>query len=166
MAMEIVNVHRRDIAADPASVGQLIDTLASADDKLWPRKWPTMRFAGGLQAGNHGGHGPVRYSIEKHVPGREILFRFSGDGPPGLTGQHGYRVLAAGAGCVLVHEAKGNAYGMCRLTWPLVFRALHDALIEDSLDTAQRQATGQPPPVPARWSRRVRLLRWVARRLR
>lgn len=125
-----------------------------------------MCFAGGLHVGNHGGHGPVRYSVEQYVPGQEILFRFSGDGPPGLTGQHGYRVVAAGVGCVLVHEAKGKVYGMSRLTWPLAFRALHDALIEDSLDTAEQQATGQPPAAPARWSRRVQLLRWVARRLR
>jgi len=154
--MLLRNVHRRRIDADPTSVGRLIDTLASKDDRLWPHAfWPRMHFAGGLRAGSHGGHGPIRYSVEEHAPGQAIVFRFSGDGPPGLTGLHRYRVLV-----------DGKLYGLSRVSWPLMFRPLHDALIEDSLDIAQQQATGQAPPRPARWSRRVRLLRWAAQRLR
>ncbi len=164
--MRFRNVHRRYVAADPAAVGRLIDTLSSTDDRLWPHeRWPRMRFAAGLQTGSHGGHGPVRYSVERHEPQTEIVFRFSGDGPPGVTGWHRYRVAAQGQGCVLEHAAEGRTFGSARLSWPLVFRSLHDALIEDSLDKAEREATGRPPAHPARWSLRVRTLRRLGGRI-
>ena len=164
--MRFHNVHRRRLDADAAVVGQLIDTLASDDDQLWPvEAWPRMCLAGGLRPGSDGGHGPVRYSVQRHLRGAEIVFRFSGDGPPGLTGCHGYRVTPDRAGCLLEQVAEGRLFGMARVTWPLIFRPLHDALIEDSLDRAERVVTGQPPRSPARWSWRVRALRWAARRL-
>ncbi|MEH1098374.1 hypothetical protein [Micromonospora sp. CPCC 205561] len=47
------------------------------------------------------------------------------------------------------------------LTWPLFFRPLHDALIEDSLDRAAA-SLGVPVATPFRWSRRVRMLRRLA----
>jgi len=154
------------VDADPAVVGRLIDTLSSAEDRLWPGEtWPRMRFTAGLNAGSHGGHGPVRYTVERHEAGKEIVFRFSGDGPPGVTGSHGYQVRPQGAGCVLEQLAEGRTYGVARLTWPLAFRPLHDALIEDSLDKAEREATGRAPASPAIWSPRVRILRRLARRL-
>ena len=164
--MRFRNVHRRRIDATPAAVGRLVDTLASRDDQLWPvESWPRMRFADGLRPGSHGGHGPVRYTVERHLPGAEIVFRFSGDGPPGLTGWHRYRVTPDGAGCVLEHVEEGRTFGLARISWPLVFRPLHDALIEDSLDKAERVVTGRPRRSLARWSWRVRALRWVVSRL-
>ena len=48
--------------------------------------------------------------------------------------------------------------GSARVTWPLFFRPLHDALIEESLDRAEAELGG--PPVPsARRSLWVRMLR-------
>jgi hypothetical protein len=50
--------------------------------------------------------------------------------------------------------------GPARLSWPLVFRPLHDALLEDALDNAERQVTGRLQ-LPARWSPYVRALRRI-----
>jgi hypothetical protein len=44
-------------------------------------------------------------------------------------------------------------------SWPALFGPLHDALIEDSLVTAQ-VSLGQPPQVRP-WSLWVKVLRWV-----
>jgi hypothetical protein len=52
-----------------------------------------------------------------------------------------------------------------RIAWPLIFRSLHDALIEDALDQAEIATTGRP----ARRHRsplRVRLLRAALRTTR
>lgn len=41
--MKIVNVHQRLLQASPERAGALINTLASPQDKLWPRMhWPRM----------------------------------------------------------------------------------------------------------------------------
>ena len=43
--MKVVNVHQRLLYASPARVGQLLNTLATPDDALWPRQhWPRMRL--------------------------------------------------------------------------------------------------------------------------
>jgi hypothetical protein len=54
-----------------------------------------------------------------------------------------------------------SARGPAMVTWPLIFRPLHDALVEDSLDTAAR-ALGESVPV-REWPLRVRLLRACVR---
>ncbi|MFB6520879.1 hypothetical protein [Streptomyces sp. NPDC056401] len=51
-----------------------------------------------------------------------------------------------------------------RVSWPLVFRWLHDALAEDALDRAEPACSGTVAR-PARWSPYVRLLRGVITRL-
>jgi hypothetical protein len=56
-----------------------------------------------------------------------------------------------------------RALGIARLTWPLAIRWMHDALIEDSLDHAERTVTARIHD--ARWSIFVRLLRAVSRRV-
>jgi hypothetical protein len=46
------------------------------------------------------------------------------------------------------------------LTYPLLWRPLHDALLEDTLDRAERSLTGTIES-PATWSPYVRLLRAI-----
>ncbi|UVS78497.1 SRPBCC family protein [Actinokineospora sp. UTMC 2448] len=151
----IKNVHTRTVAE---GVGALIDTLAGPDDRLWPHDhWPAMRFDRGLAVGAVGGHGPVGYTVEEHVPGRRVRFRFTA--PDGFDGYH--ELTAEGA--ELRHELVMRARGLARLSWPLVFRPLHDALIEDAFDLACREMG--VPHRPARWSAYVRLLRAVLRRM-
>lgn len=160
--MNVRNVHHRTLPTSLDAAGALIDGLASDGDRLWPReRWPAMRFDGPLAVGARGGHGPVRYTIQAYEPGRSILFRFSA--PAGFVGTHGFSVESAGNGRVrLAHTLDMVAVGPARLSWPLVFRPLHDALLEDALDKAERSLGGQP--AGARWSLYVRALRRLLRR--
>lgn len=156
--MAVYNLHvRRLPSVDP----DLIDSLAGRADRLWPDKvWPAMRFDRPLGVGATGGHGPVRYQVVAYEPGHWVRFRFSG--PRGFDGFHEFTVHRADKHAELHHLLAMTARGPARITWPLLWRPLHDALIEDSLDRAEQAATGTVR-VPARWSRYVRLLRALFR---
>ncbi|MGW1738370.1 SRPBCC family protein [Nocardia sp. NPDC001965] len=158
--MAVVDIHRRHLPVPVGAVSALMDSLAAADDALWPvHCWPAMRFDRPLDAGAVGGHGPVRYTVEHYVPGRWVRFRFTG--PRGFDGFHEFTVAPTPAGADLIHLLAMNVRGRARLTWPLAYRWMHDALLEDCLDRAEHALTGSVSR-PARWSRRVRLLRRLA----
>ena len=160
--MRVLNVHERRFAASPADVGALIDGLGSPSDRLWPPRWPRMRFDRPLASGASGGHGPIRYDIELYEPGKRIRFRLRA--PRGFDGYHGFEVLADERGATLLHTLEMNAHGLARITWPLIFAPLHDALVEDCLDAAAIALHEQPQSRP--WSWRVRFLRSLFRRNR
>ncbi len=163
MAMAVVNIHSRELPATAGEVGALIDSLAGDGDRLWPQdRWPPMRFDRPLGVGAVGGHGPVRYTVEEYQPGLWIRFRFSG--PRGFDGFHEFTVHRGGNGSAeLRHLLAIHARGPARLTWPLIFRRMHDACLEDCLDRAERAVTGTVRG-PARWSPVVRVLRAVIER--
>lgn len=160
--MQVLNVHRRDFAASADEAGRLLDTLASANDLLWPgHVWPRMKLDRPLGIGAAGGHGPIRYAVEEYSPGARVRFRFSS--PRGFDGWHELRVVAnQPAGCGLVHVLSMRTSGAATLLWPLIFRPLHDALLEDALSKAQASlgevVRGHP------WSMHVKLLRWFMTR--
>lgn len=160
--MGVYNVHERLLAATAGEVGALLDSLSSGADGLWPhRSWPPMKLDGPLATGAAGGHGPVRYAVTAYVPSVWVRFTFSG--PSGFHGFHEYAVLPVGEErTVLRHTLAMNAVGTARLAWPLVWRPLHDALLEDSLDRAERACTGAVAQ-PARRGPYTCLLRALAR---
>ena len=162
--MRVRNVHERVVQAAPSRLGELLDSLASEHDSLWPRdRWPPMRFDRGLAVGAIGGHGPIRYTVDAYEPGRSVRFRFTG--PRGFDGHHGYEVEEAGPGESRIrHVVEMKTRGRAMLAWPLVYRPLHDALMEDSLDRVQAHCGGMPEA--RRWSIWVRLLRWALGRAR
>lgn len=157
--MKVVNVHERALPVPAKQVGRLIDSLSTTQDSLWPRhSWPRMAFDRPLQVGATGGHGPVRYGVERYTPGASVRFRFTA--PNGFNGHHRFEILEITAeACVLRHTLEMEANGPAVVSWPFVFRPLHDALIEDSLALAQANL-GQQPRV-SKWSPWVRLLRWL-----
>ena len=162
--MKIFNRHEIEIAASEAEIGKLIDTLASADDRLWPTfRWPKIYFNKPLSVGARGGHGPIGYWIEEYEPGKRILFRFDNTHrfSRGLEGQHQLFMEPGTGGTKLVHEIVGAIRGRALLLWPLAIRPLHDALVEDAL---ARAALHFDPahPFPPKLSGWVRLLRWLA----
>ncbi|TQF02774.1 SRPBCC family protein [Kitasatospora acidiphila] len=160
--MAVYNVHERLLPAKGTEVGALIDTLADTGDLLWPNhKWPSMRFDGPLAVGAVGGHGPVRYTVDAYVPATWVRFGFTG--PRGFHGFHEFTALAVDEQHTLLrHTLAMTARGSARLSWPLAWRPLHDALLEDSLDRAETACTGTVAH-PARWSPYVRLLRAIVR---
>jgi hypothetical protein len=157
--MQVVNVHERHLDLPSSDVGALIDSLASDRDALWPRTmWPAMRFDRPLSVGAVGGHGPIRYIVEEYLPGQRVRFRFSG--PRGFNGHHWFEVLPRGAATtVLRHKLEMKAEGPALLSWPLVFRWLHDACVEDSLAVGQLSLGVEPTVLP--WSPWVKVLRWA-----
>jgi hypothetical protein len=159
--MQVRNVHERVFTLPLATVGALIDSLASRGDSLWPvEKWPPMRFDRPLAVGAAGGHGPVRYYVEEYHPSQSIVFRFSA--PRGFDGTHRFEVADRQGHTILRHVIEMRATGQALLSWPLAFRSMHSAAIEGSFDQAVVSLRVNLPH-PARWSVYVRLLRAVMR---
>lgn len=158
----IENIHERKLQADAQAVGQLLDSLSSDDDRLWPKDhWPAMRFDRPLQVGADGGHGPIRYDVEAYEPGNCIWFRFKS--PRGFHGGHGLELIAVDATTTLLrHTIRMRVSGLALLIWPLFIRSLHDALLEDVLDRTETQTNPNAHPT-SQWSWWVRFLRWVLR---
>lgn len=157
--MQVVNVHERELRADTAAVGALLDSLATENDLLWPRAcWPAMRLDRPLGVGAAGGHGPISYVVEEYRPGQVVKFRFLG--PRGFDGHHWLEVLPMGGhGTLLRHTIRMRGHGPALLSWPLAIRPLHDALLEDALALAQASLGATPAVRP--WSLWVKFLRWV-----
>jgi hypothetical protein len=162
MSMAVINIHERELNASATEVGKLIDGLASADDKLWPRdRWPAMKFDRPLSVGAIGGHGPIRYTVESYKPSLHIQFRFTA--PEGFQGSHRFEVEAMGGDKTkLRHVIEMQVQGTAWLTWSLAIRPLHDALLEDALDQAEAYTGGRP--AKRGWSLWVRFLRRVMSR--
>jgi hypothetical protein len=138
------NVHEREIAAPGNEVGELIDSLSGQSDRLWPRnQWPAMRLDGPLRLGAAGGHGPVRYFVTHYEPGRWVEFQFTS--PSGFNGHHSFAAISLTENSTLLrHELSMSPSGTALFTWPLFFRPVHDALIEESLDRAEIDCGSSP----------------------
>ncbi|HXY57076.1 MAG TPA: hypothetical protein VEH76_00690, partial [Methylocystis sp.] len=131
-------------------------------DALWPNElWPAMTFEGPLRLGAQGGHGPIRYRVAEIAPGRRIAFAFTA--PLGFEGFHAFEIEPLSADeALLRHRLEMNSTGLALLSWPLLFRPLHDALIEDALTKAEASlgVAGRVRP----WPRQVIFLRWLLSR--
>lgn len=162
-ARSIDNVHERRIAGSASDIGEALDRLGGPDDVLWPadRWWP-MILDRRLGVGADGGHSEIRYRVIAHDPGRRV--RFEIHSVPGITGYHEFTVTDTGDGVLVRHHLQCELTGVMRLVGPLVVEPLHDAVLEDLLDNAERLATGRVRR-PARWSPWIRLLRAVDRLL-
>lgn len=160
--MPILNIHSRDLPASCDEVGELIDGLATSHDRMWPSKrWPPIRLNQVLGVGAAGGHGPIRYVVVGYQPGRWARFRFTR--PRGFEGFHEFTVEPIDPTRTrLTHLTSISPRGLARLSWPLFYRPLHDALLEDALDNAASTLTGQPHR--SRWRMRTRLLRYLGAR--
>ncbi|WP_410571673.1 SRPBCC family protein [Amycolatopsis sp. cmx-4-61] len=150
------NVHTRRFPATRAHLAELLDTLGTPGDRLWPvADWPPTRLDGPRVPGTPAGHGPVRYVLEEVTPDR-LGFRFTA--PAGVHGHHSFSIDDD----TLTHELVASLHGWARLTWPLFFRPLHDALLEQLLDRAELAVTGRIGR-PVRWSPYVRFLRGLGK---
>jgi hypothetical protein len=156
----MINMQRRVIAAPVTVLGRLHDRLAGPDDPLWPATdGEPIRLDRPLGVGASGGHGPFHYTVVAYEPGLRVRFEFSAGSP--LHGYHELWVRPVGRDhAEMVHILVAQARGAMLLLWPLATRWLHQALIAELLDNAERAATGtvRHPARPSMW---VRLLRSV-----
>ena len=122
-------------------------------------KWPRMRLDKGLTPGSKGGHGPIRYSVEKYVEGEKIVFVFSR--PKGFDGRHWFEILPKGSEkCEIRHTIDMCTNSMAGLQWIFAIRWLHDAYIEDAFDRVEQRFEPQKN-IRSQWSVWVKTLRWL-----
>ncbi len=157
----LVNVHERRIAAPADSVGELLETWGSADDRFWRTDAAEPAWLDrGLEVGSRGGHGTVRYSVTHHEPGRRVDLVF--EPGHGLRGQHSFEIRPVSAEtCVVRHELKVSTEGVLTVMRPLLV-ALHDATVEDVLDHIEHELTGSA----RRGQATSPVTRWLGRSLR
>jgi hypothetical protein len=162
--MKIKNIHERKIDRSLQQVGELLNSLSADKDRLWPcESWPPMRLDRPLEEGAKGGHGPIRYQVIKFEPGKRVRFEFMG--PAGFEGFHEFKLISRSqVETSIRHEIHMKATGQALLTWPIIFRPLHDALIEDAFNKAERQVGLSA--ADSDWSAWVRILRFLFRNRR
>lgn len=157
----IENVHERRVAASADRVGELLETWGSDHDKIWRTDVSEPTFLDrGLEVGSRGGHGPVRYAVTHHEPGRRVDLGF--EPGLGLRGRHSFIITPQGEqACVVRHELIAATERSATVLRPLI-EALHDATVEDVFDHIERELTGRAhraqPTAP--------FLRWLGRTLR
>ncbi len=157
--MKVLNVHRRDLHFPIEQVSRIVASLATDEDRFWPHEnWPKMRFKNGLKVGERGGHGPIRYHLEKYESG--ILYEFRFAVPKGFDGIHRLEVSDQGGQVTCVkHAIEMTTSGKGTLYWIFAIRSLHDALLEDALDKLENQLANTIKST--KWSFWVKVLRKV-----
>ena len=162
----VLNIHERRLPISLETAGRILESLSSGDDLLWPgERWMPMVLDRGLAPGSRGGHGMIRYSVAEHVPGRRVEFEFEPMAGRLRTfrGRHHFEVLPRGEQVIPRHSIDVDTDFATWVQWKLVIEHLHDALLEDAFDKAERNA-GLPAPYRSRWPIRVRFLRWMVMR--
>lgn len=155
--MKVLNTHKRIIYQPKNKVVELLNTLSTENDKIWPKeKWPAMKFKGGIKIGAKGGHGPIRYSVEKYNPNEIIQFRFLK--PIGFNGIHKFEVKElTEEKTEIKHTIDMNTIGKGTLAWILGIRSLHNALIEDGFDKLENNFSNNKKSTE--WNLWVKILR-------
>lgn len=133
----VYNMHERFVRADPERVWEVLASIGSEGDRLWPEGKSGFRLPGGLVPGAPVEHSAMRYRVGAVEPPRRLWF----DTGTQLSGGHGFTLLEREGGTLVRHELKGRTGGMFRLMWPLVIRRKHDVVIELVLDNLEREAT-------------------------
>ncbi len=138
-----------------------MSTLSSDQDLVWPnRYWPRMKLDKGLVLGARGGHGPIGYFVQALEEGKRVRFEFTR--PRGFYGYHEFEVNAIDEHTTVVrHNLIMDAKGLAVLSWTLIYRPLHDALVEDALDKIDHHFSQEKKKTE--WSVWVKILRWGAR---
>ncbi|MCU0326792.1 MAG: hypothetical protein MUF45_16355 [Spirosomaceae bacterium] len=156
--MKVINIHKRVLNQPVSKIGELLDTLATNNDKMLATdKWPPMRLDKGLQVGSKGGHGSIRYFVTAYNPEKSITFQFD---LKGFNGFHRFNITELGTNQTeLLHVIDMNTTGTATLKWVLAIRWLHDAYIEDAFDKVENLFTEDKKT--SKWNLWVRFLRQV-----
>ena len=159
--MKITNIHSRTIDQPIGAVSKLLSTLATPDDKVWPKeKWPSMKFTNGIEVGSKGGHGPIKYFVKSFTPWSVLEFEFLQ--PKGFNGIHKLELIPNGKGSTtLTHTIDARTNLIASIQWIVFIRVLHNALIEDAFDKVENQFSQEQKISPWNWW--VRMLRTILR---
>ncbi|MDG5491400.1 hypothetical protein [Psychroserpens sp. SPM9] len=135
--MKVKNRHKRIIQEPIENVSELFKTLATPEDKIWPKDyWPGMYFKDGLKVGNQGGHGIIRYTVEEFEEGRSVKFRFTK--PDGFVGTHELSIYPVSKRSTkIIHVLKMKTSFKASIFWLVALRWLHNALIKDAFDNVE-----------------------------
>lgn len=157
--MKVTNIHKRILEQPKEKVTKIIATLSYENDRIWPNEnWPRMKFKNGIKAGVKGGHGPIRYSVEKYNPEKIIQFHFHK--PIGFNGIHKLEINEIDLNKVEVtHTIDMETTGKSTFLWLFAIRALHDALLEDAFDKLENNFLTDKKTT--KWSFWVKFLRKV-----
>lgn len=141
--MKVLNIHKRTLNQPKNKVSELLKTLSTEDDMIWPKeKWPKMKFSKGIKVGVKGGHGPIRYSVEKYDLDKIIQFRFYK--PTGFNGIHKFEIEETGINRTEIkHTIDMKVQGKGIFVWVFAIRSLHNALIEDAFDKIENYLSGK-----------------------
>ncbi|PHR26240.1 MAG: hypothetical protein COA38_15405 [Fluviicola sp.] len=155
--MRVLNIHKRTLNQPKSKVTELLKTLSTENDRIWPNeKWPEMKFKNGIQVGAKGGHGPIRYSVEKYNPDEIIQFRFSK--PNGFNGIHKFEIIELDKEKTEIkHTIEMYTTGKGTLIWTFAISSLHNALIEDGFDKLENNFSENRKSTE--WSLWVKFLR-------
>lgn len=156
--MKVLNIHQRTINQSRVKVLEIVRTLATKNDKVWPKAyWPKMYLDNGLQVGSKGGHGFIKYSVTA-TENYNVEFTFSN--PKGFIGFHGFYINETSEGLTnITHVIDMKTKGLDTFMWIFVIRWLHDALIEDALDKIENQFSKEKSK--GNWNPWVRILRFI-----
>ncbi len=89
--MKVLNIHKRVINQPKDKITELLKTLATKNDMILSTdKWPPMKLSEGLKEGSRGGHGPIRYTVRKFIPHKQVQFEFTK--PKGFSGTHQFEI--------------------------------------------------------------------------
>jgi hypothetical protein len=157
--MKVVNVHTRTISQPKERLGELLETLATKNDRvLATDKWSPMRLDKGLTPGSKGGHGPIGYTVLEYKPGELVHFKFTR--PTGFNGFHKFEITEAEKNKTAIrHTIEMDLSGAALLQWTVAIRWLHDAYIEDAFDKVENHFATQKKT--SEWSTWVKLLRYI-----
>ncbi|WUI02710.1 hypothetical protein OHR68_13170 [Spirillospora sp. NBC_00431] len=133
----VYNMHERFVRADPERIWEVLASIGSEGDRLWPEGKSTFRLPAGLAPGAPVEHSALRYRVKTVEPGRRLWF----DTGAQLSEGHGFTLIERDGGTLVRHELKGRTGGMFRLMWPLVIRRKHNVVIERVLENLEREAT-------------------------
>ncbi len=137
--MNIVNVHKRVLNQPKENISKLLETLATEHDEIIANdKWSPMKLNEGLKEGSIGGHGPIKYTVTKYIPGNYIQFEFTR--PKGFNGSHSFEITELeGTKTEIKHTIEMNTTVTGTLIWIIAIRWLHDAFMEDSFDKVENK---------------------------
>ena len=163
----ILNIHERKLPIPADLAVRIIDSLASEEDHLWPHEcWPAMILDRGLEIGSRGGHSKIRYCVTEYIPGKRVTFEFEPmEQLHSFIGRHFFEVLDRPTHIILRHTIDAEINPRDWIYWKIFIEQIHDAVIEDAFDKAERFA-GLSNPHTTHWSFYVRLLRWIRARQR